>query len=334
MDLGLTGRVAIVAAASKGLGRAAAEELSREGAHLAICARTASTLAETAAHIQKTTGHQVLHQALDVTDSEAVAAFVAAVEARFGRIDICVTNCGGPPSKSFKSTKPEDWRSAFDQLLMSTIFFARETLPRMQRNKWGRLITITSSAVKQPVDGLLLSNSIRAAVVGLARTLANEYAADGITVNNVCPGYTRTARLDGLASSISARTGCKAEEVFAGWEREIPAGRLGTPQEFAAVVAFLASERASYMNGASIAVTVVLSGACSSPQWPPPPVTLNSVCCPGASPFPGSPPIRPSLPGRPKVHSFPLRAPEMNFPLSANSLPSPSAFSPSAAGAS
>jgi 3-oxoacyl-[acyl-carrier protein] reductase len=254
MDLGLTGRVAIVAAASKGLGRAAAEELSREGALLAICARTASTLAETAAHIQKTTGHQVLHQALDVTDSEAVAAFVAAVEARFGRIDICVTNCGGPPSKSFKSTKPEDWRSAFDQLLMSTIFFAKETLPRMQRNKWGRLITITSSAVKQPVDGLLLSNSIRAAVVGLARTLANEYAADGITVNNVCPGYTRTARLDGLASSISARTGCKTEEVFAGWEREIPAGRLGTPQEFAAVVAFLASERASYMNGASIAV--------------------------------------------------------------------------------
>src|SRR2546429_265375 len=237
MDLGLTGRVAIVAAASKGLGRAAAEELSREGAHLAICARTASTLAETAAHIQKTTGHQVLHQALDVTDSEAVAAFVAAVEARFGRIDICVTNCGGPPSKSFKSTKPEDWRSAFDQLLMSTIFFARETLPRMQRNKWGRLITITSSAVKQPVDGLLLSNSIRAAVVGLARTLANEYAADGITVNNVCPGHTRTARLDGLASSISARTGCKTEDVFAGWEREISAGRLGTPQEFAAVVA-------------------------------------------------------------------------------------------------
>src|SRR5207247_10403774 len=254
MDLGLTGRVAIVAAASKGLGRAAAEELSREGAHLAICARTESALADTAAHIQKSTGHQVHHPALDVTDSEAVAAFVAAVEARFGRIDICVTNCGGPPSKSFKSTKPEDWRSAFDQLLMSTIFFARETLPRMQRNKWGRLITITSSAVKQPVDGLLLSNSIRAAVVGLARTLANEYAADGLTVNNVCPGYTRTARLDGLAATISARSGSRPEEVFAGWEREIPARRLGTPAEFAAVVAFLASERASYVTGTSIAV--------------------------------------------------------------------------------
>jgi len=254
MDLGLTGRVAIVAAASKGLGRAVAEELAREGAHVAICARTASTLEETAAQIEKSTGHGVLHRALDVADSAAVAAFVAEVEARFGRVDICVTNSGGPPSNQFKNTPPEAWRAALDQLLMSTIYFAKETLPRMQKNKWGRLITITSSAVKQPVDGLLLSNSIRAAVTGLARTLANEYAADGITVNNVCPGYTRTARTDDLAAKISARTGSKPEEVMADWEREIPAGRLGTPKEFAAVVAFLASERASYVNGTSIAV--------------------------------------------------------------------------------
>jgi 3-oxoacyl-[acyl-carrier protein] reductase len=254
MDLGLKGRVAIVAAASKGLGRAVAEEFAREGARVAICARTASTLEDAAAQIQKATGGEVFHQALDVTDSAAVGAFVAAVEARFGGMDICVTNSGGPPSKSFRDTKPEEWRAAVDQLLMSTVFFARETLPRMQKKKWGRLITITSSAVKQPVDGLLLSNSVRAAVTGLARTLANEYAADGITVNNVCPGFTRTARLDGLAATISARTGAKPEEVFANWEREIPAGRLGMPQEFAAVVAFLASERASYVTGASIAV--------------------------------------------------------------------------------
>ncbi len=254
MDLGLTGRVAIVAAASKGLGRAVAEELAREGAHVAICARTASTLEETAAQIQEATGREVFYRTLDVIDSKAVTNFVDAVETRFGRLDICVTNSGGPPSNLFKNTPQEVWRAALDQLLMSTIYFAKETLPRMQKNKWGRLITITSSAVKQPVDGLLLSNSIRAAVTGLARTLANEYAADGITVNNVCPGYTRTARLDGLASTISARTGSKPEEVFAGWEREIPAGRLGMPQEFAAVVAFLASERASYVNGTSIAV--------------------------------------------------------------------------------
>jgi 3-oxoacyl-[acyl-carrier protein] reductase len=254
MDLGLAGRVAIVAAASKGLGRAVADELAREGAQVAICARTASTLQETAAQIQKATGREVFYRALDVTDSKAVTDFVAAIEKHFGGIDICVTNSGGPPSNLFKNTPPEAWRAAIDQLLMSAIYFAKETLPRMQKRKWGRLITITSSAVKQPVEGLLLSNSIRAAVTGLARTLANEYAADGITVNNVCPGYTRTARLDGLASSISARTGSKTEEVFANWEREIPAGRLGTPQEFAAVVAFLTSERASYVNGTSIAV--------------------------------------------------------------------------------
>jgi 3-oxoacyl-[acyl-carrier protein] reductase len=254
MDLGLTGRVAIVAAASKGLGRAVAEELAREGARVAICARTPAALADTAREIRESTGREVFHQPLDVTNSTAIASFVSAVEARFGRLDICVTNSGGPPSNSFESAKPEDWRSAVDQLLMSTVFFAKEALPRMQKNKWGRLITITSSAVKQPVDGLLLSNSVRAAVTGLARTLANEYAAEGITVNNVCPGYTRTARLDGLASTISARTGSRPEEVFANWEREIPARRLGTPQEFAAVVAFLASERASYVTGTSIAV--------------------------------------------------------------------------------
>jgi len=254
MDLGLTGRVAIVAAASKGLGRAVAEELAREGAHVAICARTEETLAATAAQIEKSTGREVFHRALDVTDSKAVTAFVSTVEERHGRIDICVTNSGGPPSKPFRDTHPDEWRAAVDQLLMSTVFFAKETLPRMQKNKWGRLITITSSAVKQPVDGLLLSNSVRAAVTGLARTLANDYAAHGITVNNVCPGFTRTARLDGLAATISARTGFKPEKVFTGWEREIPAGRLGTPQEFAAVVAFLASERASYITGTSIAV--------------------------------------------------------------------------------
>jgi 3-oxoacyl-[acyl-carrier protein] reductase len=154
----------------------------------------------------------------------------------------------------FADTNLEDWRSAIELLLMSTVLFAKETLPLMQKNQWGRFITITSSAVKQPVDGLLLSNSIRAAVTGLARTLANEYAAYGITVNNVCPGYTRTARLDDLAAAISARTGSQPDAVFADWTRQIPAGRIGTPQEFAAVVAFLASERAGYVNGTSIAV--------------------------------------------------------------------------------
>jgi 3-oxoacyl-[acyl-carrier protein] reductase len=254
MNLGLTNRVAIVSAASKGLGRAVATELSREGARVAICSRTGADVTETAAQIAAETGHEVFAQAVDVTDGSAVARFVEDVEKRFGRIDICVTNSGGPPSKSFKDTAVSDWKSAVDQLLMSAVFFAQETLPRMQKNKWGRLITITSYTVKQPVDGLLLSNSVRAAVAGLARTLANEYGPHGITVNNVCPGYTSTDRLGDLASTISKRTGVTTEEVFAGWQRQIPVGRIGTPEEFAAVVTFLASERASYVNGTSLAI--------------------------------------------------------------------------------
>ncbi|HEX3544065.1 MAG TPA: SDR family oxidoreductase [Candidatus Acidoferrum sp.] len=254
MDLGLNGRVAIVAAASTGLGFAVAKELSLEGADVAICARTASDLKSAAANIQRASGREVFHQAVDVTDAKAVAGFVSAVESRFKRVDICVTNSGGPPSKFFEDTGNEEWQAAIDQLLMSCVSFARETLPRMKKNKWGRLITITSYAVKQPVDGLLLSNSIRSAVTGLARTLANEYGGHGITVNNVCPGYTRTDRLGDLAETISKRTGAKPEEVFSGWERQIPAGRIGTPEEFAAVIAFLASERASYVNGVSLAV--------------------------------------------------------------------------------
>jgi 3-oxoacyl-[acyl-carrier protein] reductase len=198
--------------------------------------------------------HEVFFRSVDVSDPTAIANFVSEVNKHFGRVDICITNSGGPPSKPFAGTELKDWRDAVDLLLISAVCFAQETLPLMKKNKWGRFITITSTAVKQPVDGLLLSNSVRAGVAGLARTLANEYAAFGITVNNVCPGYTRTDRLDDLAGTISARTGAKSEEVFANWNRQIPAGRVGTPAEFAAVVAFLASERASYVNGASVAV--------------------------------------------------------------------------------
>ena len=254
MDLGLRGRVAIVAAASKGLGRAIAEELSREGANVAICARTAADLEKAAERIQSVRGREVFWQALDVSDPAAVSHFVAAVEQHFGRVDICITNTGGPPSKLFMATTQEDWRTWTDQLLMSTVYFAREVLPRMQKNLWGRFITITSYSVKQPVEGLLLSNSLRAGVTGLVKTLANEFGAHGITVNNVCPGYTRTDRLDDLAGMMAQRTGATIGEVFAGWNKLIPAGRLGKPEEFAAVVAFLASERASYVNGVSLTV--------------------------------------------------------------------------------
>jgi 3-oxoacyl-[acyl-carrier protein] reductase len=254
MDLGLKGRVAIVAAASKGLGRAVANELAHEGAEVAICARTATDLEHAAAAIQKETGREVFWQALDVTDYDAVRRFVDAVEKRFGRVDICVTNAGGPPAKKFVDISVEEWRAAVELTLLSAVYFAREVLPRMRKHRWGRLLTITSVAVKQPIDGLLLSNSIRAAVTGLARTLANEFGPDGITVNNVCPGYTLTERLDELAETMARDAGVAREKIFERWSSQVPMGRLARPEEFAALVTFLASERAGYINGATIAV--------------------------------------------------------------------------------
>jgi len=254
MDLGLKGKAAIVAAASKGLGRAVAQELAQEGARVAICSRDAAQLERAAAEIRKSTGAEVLANALDVTDYTAVQKFVAETESRFGRVDICVTNAGGPPSKKFADISIAEWRAAVDLTLMSAVYFAKEVLPRMQKNRWGRLITITSVSVKQPIDGLLLSNSIRAAVTGLARTLANEYGPHGITVNNICPGYTRTERLDELAAKLSAAEGVAPEKIFERWSVQTPLGRVASPQEFAAAVAFLASERASYLNGVTLAV--------------------------------------------------------------------------------
>jgi 3-oxoacyl-[acyl-carrier protein] reductase len=234
MDLGLKGRVAIVAAASKGLGRAVAEEFAKEGCHVAICARTADELERTAAEIEQASGAQVFRQALNVASFESVSSFVDAVEHKFGRVDICVTNAGGPPAKKFLDITLEEWRAAIDLTLLSTVYFAREVLPRMQQRRWGRFLTITSVSVKQPIDGLLLSNSLRAAVTGL--------------------GYTLTERLDELAEKQARIAGVPRDQIYDTWSSEIPVGRLARPDEFAALVAFLASERASSINGATIAV--------------------------------------------------------------------------------
>src|SRR5579863_4391356 len=254
MDLGLKGRVAIVAAASKGLGRAVATEFAKEGCEVAICARTSADLERAAGEIGMATGRDIFWRALDVSKFEAVSTFVDEVDKKYGRVDICVTNAGGPPAKKFLDISLEDWRAAVELTLLSNVYFAREVLPRMQRNHWGRLITLTSVSVKQPIDGLMLSNSLRAGVAGLAKTLANEFGADGITVNNVCPGFTLTDRLEELVEKRAQDAGVAYDEILRQSTANVPIGRFARPEELAALVAFLASERASSINGTTITV--------------------------------------------------------------------------------
>jgi 3-oxoacyl-[acyl-carrier protein] reductase len=254
MDLGLRNKVALVAAASRGLGRAVAEELAAEGASLILCARDARALTETSNIIERNSGVQVLAVPADVAVVSDIARVVAAGIERFGRIDILVTNAGGPPAGRFEQITPGQWENATRLTLYSAIELARHVLPGMKERGWGRILNITSIAVKQPVENLILSNSLRAGVTGFARTLANEVAAEGITVNNILPGYTRTERIEDLAAMMAKKEGISAAEFQARWEEEIPMKRLGEPREFAALAAFLVSERASYITGTSIQV--------------------------------------------------------------------------------
>jgi 3-oxoacyl-[acyl-carrier protein] reductase len=254
MDLGLRNKVALVAAASRGLGRAVAEELAAEGASLVLCARDTKTITETVAAIADKSGAHVLAVAADVSIPSDVKRLVESATARFGRIDILVTNAGGPPAGRFENLSAEQWEAATRLTLFSAIELARQVLPGMKERRWGRILNITSIAVKQPVDNLILSNSLRAGLTGFARTLANEVATDGITVNNILPGYTRTERLVELAGMMATKQGISASEFMSRWEQEIPMRRLGEPHEFAALAAFLVSERASYITGTSIQV--------------------------------------------------------------------------------
>jgi len=254
VDLGLKERVALVAASSKGLGRAVALELAREGCHLVMCARSPDELEASRAAIEGETGRQVVALPTDVADAGQVAELVALAHRTFGRVDVLVTNGGGPPPGTFDDHGLEAWRAGTAVTLESVVSLIRGVLPGMRERRWGRILNITSIAVKQPVDGLILSNALRAAVTGLARTLANEVAPFGVTVNNLMPGYTRTERLEELAEHLSHTRGIPEADAYAGWESQVPMGRIGEPEEFAAVAAFLASERASYVTGQTIAV--------------------------------------------------------------------------------
>jgi 3-oxoacyl-[acyl-carrier protein] reductase len=254
METGLKNRVAIVAASSQGIGLATAEAFAVEGSRVAMCARNAMTLNAAAEQIRNKHGAEVFTQVLDVTDAEAVRSFVQAVVAKFGGVDICVTNAGGPPAKGFLAASLGEWRQAVDFNFLSTVYFAREVIPHMQRKRWGRIITITSITTKQPVADLVLSNAVRAAVVGLVKSLANEFGKDGILVNNVGPGYTATDRLKELAKARSAASGKSEKEISEGWSADAPLKRLGEPREVADAIVWLASERASYVTGQTVLV--------------------------------------------------------------------------------
>jgi 3-oxoacyl-[acyl-carrier protein] reductase len=259
MDLGLKNRVALVAASSQGLGLATAEAFAAEGCRVAMCARNPRTLEAAANKIRMQHNAEVFAEPCDVADSTAVARFVTAVANKFGSVDICVANAGGPPAKGFLSATLDDWDRAIAANFLSTVYFAREVIPHMQRKHWGRIITITSITTKQPVTDLVLSNAVRAAVVGLVKSLANEFGKDGILVNNVGPGFTATDRLKELAKARSAATGKPAseknvQEVFAAWAADAPLQRLGEPRELAETVVWLASDRASYITGQTVLV--------------------------------------------------------------------------------
>lgn len=244
MELGLKDKVAFVAASSQGLGKSVALELAKEGAKLILNGRTKETLEAAEAEV-KSLGAQVLALQGDLSVAKERNQVIETTLSKFGRVDILITNTGGPPAGKFEQFEMEDWDSATQLLLGSAVGLVKGFLPGMKANQWGRIIAITSQAVKQPVDNLILSNAVRASVAGLIKSLSNELGEFNITANNVMPGYTQTARLEKLMANNP-----NAAQV----KKEIPLGRFGKPEEFAAAVAFLASERASYITGVSLAV--------------------------------------------------------------------------------
>lgn len=254
MDLELTGKRAAVAAASQGLGRAVATALAREGASVAIASRDERKIRAAADAIARETGARVFPVAADVLSEGDVKRFIAGAVESLGGLDILVTNAGGPPPGTFDQFDDAAWQKAYELNLLSVVRLVREAVPHLKKSGAGRIVNVTSTSVKQPIPRLILSNSIRAAVVGLAKTLSQELSPFGITVNNVAPGRIRTERVDQLDRAQAEREKKTVEEVRAATCREIPLGRLGTPEEFADAVAFLCSARARYITGVTLPV--------------------------------------------------------------------------------
>ncbi len=254
MNLGLQNRSVIVCASSEGIARSAAEKFAEEGARVAMCSRDASKLQAAANEIRSRYKAAVLAEPLDVTDVDAVQKFVAHVAQEFDGVDICVTNAGGPPPKSFLQTNAEEWQRAVELNFMSIIHFAHAVLPWMQKKSWGRLVTITSVSVRQPVSDLVYSNSVRAGVLGLVKSLSNEFGKDGITVNNVAPGYTATDRLKELARKQAPQAAMTEDAFLAHLGAQTALKRVATADEVADAIVWLSSDRASYITGQTVLV--------------------------------------------------------------------------------
>lgn len=254
MELGINDKVAVVAASSKGLGKACALELAKEGAKVVVFSRNKDDIEKTATEIQSKTDTEVVPLTADVTKPEQINSVITATLERFSTIHILVNNAGGPPFGHFDDFTISDWQSAVELNLYSTINMTNLVLPHMRSNNWGRIINITSVAVKQPIDGLILSNTVRSGVIGLAKTLSNELAEYNITVNNVCPGRILTDRIIQLARQRSENQSRGYQEIIEDMEKDIPLGRLGDPDELGSVVTFLASEKASYVTGTTLQV--------------------------------------------------------------------------------
>ncbi|OGF61455.1 MAG: hypothetical protein A2Y62_12235 [Candidatus Fischerbacteria bacterium RBG_13_37_8] len=254
MDLGLKDKIAMVAASSKGLGKAIAHELALEGCKIAICSRDTAALQKSAEEIERHSGGSVFYRTCDVKDRQQVAQFINELTTHFTGIDIAIINAGGPRSGTFADVTYEDWEEAVKLTLLSAVSICQCVIPHMMKKQWGRIIFVTSVSVKQPIENLILSNSIRLAVIGLCKSLSNEYAKHGILVNAVCPGYTKTERLEELAKNLSRTKEKDVEAIYQDWSSNVPMKRLGKPEELARLVAFLASERASYITGTAIQV--------------------------------------------------------------------------------
>ncbi len=253
MDLGIKGKIALVTGASAGLGLATAIELAREGARVAINSRSEENLEKAGKLIKVETGYFPYVAAGDLSRDGAPQEIIKKTTESFGPIDILVGNAGGPPSGKFLDHSVQTWKDAAELTLLSAVNLAREVIDGMADRGWGRIIFITSLSVKQPIDNLILSNTMRAGVAGFAKSISNQFAGKGVTVNTVMPGYTDTERLKSLAKNISSETGKTIEEVYSDWESSIPAGRVGKPEELAALITFLASEKAAYITGSAIA---------------------------------------------------------------------------------